>query len=417
MRIVHLSQTDAVAGAGRAAYRIHRALLESGFDSKMIVSDKRTNDASVGLAYPGFIGGVAARACAYLDVKYGRLLAKETASLFSPARFGYFRPSRDSRVRNADVVCLYWVNGGFVRPEDLSALYQPLVWRLSDIWPFSGGCHYSGSCERFVEECGCCPQLANRGAEDYSRRLWKRKALTWKDLDLTIVAPSQWIADLAARSSLFRNRRIEIIATGVDTTVFHPIDRMAVRAALGLPTWRRIIACGAPAVATDPRKGWTEFAAALQLAVQRGHGHDWHIAIFGSDAVRALPVPMTKFGRIDDDRKLAQLYAAADVVVVPSKEDNLPQVALEALSCGTPVLAYRVGGLSDAIVHKVNGWLAPAGDVAGLIEGLIWLLSAGEAPRQAARRCVEERFSQTIQIGRYISLLFEVASARRQCRR
>lgn len=383
----------------------------------MIVGDKRTRDDTVEASSHFFTARVMSRVCAYLEANYGRRLAKGGAGLFSPARFGYFYSASDPRVKAADVVCLYWINGAFMRPESLSGISQPLIWRLSDIWPFSGGCHYPGGCERFVGQCGECPQLVDLGAEDYSKQLWTRKAKAWEGLDLTIVAPSRWMADMAAKSSLFRNRRIEVIATGVDTSVFRPLDRVTARVALGLPEGHKIIAFGAAGATADSRKGWTEFARAIHQAVQRGHGHNWHVALFGTDAVQPLPLPVTVFGRINDEAKLARLLAAVDVVAVPSREDNLPQIALEALASGTPVVAFRVGGLPDAITHRENGWLAEAGDIAGFADGLAWVLSAGEGPRQAARRSAETYFSQKIQIKRYISLLSEVAGSRRHALR
>lgn len=416
LKVVHLSQTDGGAGAGRAAYRIHRALLDIGVDSSMIVGDQRTADGTVFQASNGRLARTKARLCAYLEAKLARRLTRPDVGLFSPAGFGYFSPARDSRVRSADVVCLYWINGGFIRPEDLTEFSQPLVWRLSDVWPFSGGCHYPDKCEQFVERCGECPQLEKRDPDDRSRRLWERKAQSWRNLDLTVVAPSQWIAGLAVKSSLFRDQRIEVIATGVDTALFRPRDRMMTRAGLGLPRDRKIIVYGAAGATTDKRKGWNEFVRAITLVTQQGRGQDWHIAVFGADAVPALPLPVTVLGTISDEDQLAQLFACADVVVVPSIEDNLPQVALEALASGAPVIAFRIGGLPDAIIHRENGWLAKLGDISGFAEGLIWAMSAGDGPRVAARRHAETHFSQPVQIARYAALLSELSDARRNFR-
>lgn len=413
MKVVHLSQTDSGAGAGRAAYRIHRSLLAMGLDSSMIVGEKRTSDDTVGLAVDGWLGKWRSRVPAYLESKYARRLTQRGTGLFSPASFGHFNLASDVRVQNGDVVCLYWINGGFIRPEDLAGLSRPLVWRLSDIWPFSGGCHYPGECERFIERCGECPKLVGQGPDDRSRRLWKRKLQAWRDLNLTIVAPSQWIAGLAAKSSLFRDRRIEVIATGVDTMVFRPQDRIAARASFGLPEGRRIIVFGAAGTIRDARKGWSELSRSIAQVVQRGHGQDWHIAVFGVDVIPPLPLPATALGIITDECRLAQLYACADAVAVPSLEDNLPQVALEALACGTPVVAFRVGGLPDAVTHRENGWLAKAGDIGEFAEGLMWVLGTGEGPRLAARRHAKINFSQQAQVARYAALLCELAGAGR----
>lgn len=418
MRVVHLSQTDSGAGAGRAAYRIHHGLQALGVDSAMVVAVAGP-DTNAELAREGRLGRNVVRTAAFLEAKLGRHLRGPHAGYLSPATFSGFDPGRDARVRAADVVCLYWINGGFIRPEGLSRISAPIVWRLSDIWPFTGGCHYPGTCTRYEGRCGQCPQLASPGENDWSRRLWSRKQKAWRDLNLTIAAPSRWIAGLAERSSLFAGRRTVVIPTGVDLQRFRPIDRDVARGRLGLPLDRDIVAFGSLDPAGDTRKGFRELTAAMdELAADISRRKPLAVVFGGAkEPDRSWdPADTILLGRIDDDERLAHVYAAADAVIVPSIEDNLPNVALEAIACGTPVVGFNVCGMPDAVRQEWNGFLAPVVNGRNLAEGIRWVLSDPARLRQLrrnARTHAEEHFGLDLQARRYRDLYHDLFSGSR----
>lgn len=411
--VVHLSQTDAGAGAGRAAYRVHRGLVARGVDSLMIVGDKRTRDESVFAAANERVDRFRGKVCEYVEAKYSRFRARQGAGFVSLSRCGYFDVARDARVLSADIVCLYWVNGGFISPEGLTKLRKPVVWRLSDAWPFTGGCHFPGSCERFVCWCGKCPKLKDPNEQDDSRRLWDRKARSWQDLNLTVVAPTQWIKGLAKQSSLFGGRRIEVIPTGVDLTQFKPQDRIWARNQLGLPTDKQIILFISNDILGDVRKGYSDFLSALKM-LEPGVAGACHVLLVGGIdpvALNNYPMEVTALGKLSDDSRLNLAYAASDVLVCPSQEDNLPNTVLEAIATGIPVLGYDVGGMRDVIDHRINGFLAIGGDVESLTNGLQWLLS--DSVRMVllgheARVKAETSFSAERQVDRYIDLYREL---------
>jgi glycosyltransferase involved in cell wall biosynthesis len=407
VKIVHLSQTDAGGGAGRAAYRIHRSLLERQVQSAMIVGHKRTDDPTVHAATSKPIA-TWNRGISYLEARSARRHMKRPGAFFSPAAFSHFRPRADLMVKNSDLVALYWVNGGFLRPVNLRGIRQPIVWRLSDAWPFTGGCHYPGDCARFKASCGECPQLKFSAPDDASARQWRRKANAWRDLDITVAAPSSWIASLAQQSSLFRDRRVVVIPTGVDTAHFHHVDRAEARQRLDLPPAGNIVLFGAMDPEGDERKGFTYALAAIS-ALCAEDGHDVVPVIFGaaSEALRKLMPPSTIFlGVLTRERDLADAYAAANAILIPSLEDNLPNVALEAAACGTPIVAFRSGGLPEVVRHLDNGYLATPGDIDDFISGARWCLSD---PKLSERRRLNsdgavDKYSLGRQADAYLSL-------------
>lgn len=411
MKVIHLSHTDGGAGAGRAAYRIHASLLELGVDSRMLVSQKRTADPSVHVSGSGRLRHLRVKVAEYLEARAGRALARDASVFLSPARYGYFRPEHAALVREADVITIYWLNGAYIAPESLAAINKPLVWRLSDVWPFTGGCHYPGTCKQFTAQCGNCPQLRQPRQNDATNHLWLRKRDAWRTLDLTVVAPSNWMAGLAKSSSLFANRRVEVIPTGVDVESYCPGNRIAARDRLSLPQDRLLILFGAMSPVDDVRKGYRELRQALEVVARSRLASQVLAVVFGNETPlsKNLPVPAVSLGRLQDDEALIAAYNCADLVVVPSLEDNLPNVALEAIACGAPVLAFDVCGMPDIVVDDWNGRLANFGEPDSLGRALVDLLSDREGlavKRINARQHAMDRYSLRNQAQSYL-LLYE----------
>jgi glycosyltransferase involved in cell wall biosynthesis len=382
----------------------------------MLVADKRTVAPTVNGLKRG--GLSRSRLCEWLEAREGRRLAASSNLLFSPAVCEQFDVAACPDVLAADVVSLYWINGGFVSPESLARIGKPLVWRLSDVWPFSGGCHYPGDCERHSAQCGDCPQLKHPSEHDASRRLWQRKFDAWRNLDLTVAAPSNWMAGLARKSRLFGERRIEVVPTGVDLSVFRPQDRSVLRQRLDIPQDHLVIAFGALDPDGDTRKGYAELSAALQRVAASPLGSRVLALIFGRRQLpnERLPIEARFLGRLDQDRALADAYSTADIVAVPSLEDNLPNVALEAIACGVPVGGFDVGGMLDIVRSGWNGFLAPLRDSHALADGMIAILGNDTMRRQMAenaRAHAERRFSLDAQANAYAKLFAEIVDARR----
>lgn len=325
---------------------------------------------------------------------------------------------RHPDVLAADVILMYWVGQGFLSSSQIGALMKsgkPLVWRLSDMWAFTGGCHYSHGCRRYVQRCGGCPQLRNPSRVDISTIGWWRKRLAWDVRRLTVLCPSNWMASCARASSLFSKADLRVIATGVDTQVFVPHDKAAARAALGLPVDQPLIL----------------FAAADGLAARRKGGHlvedilrhlkdlagllSPGVALLGTDTAPELPLATYALGRIQEDSLLALAYGAADLFVAPYLEDNLPNTVIEAMACGLPVVAFDIGGVGDAVRTGANGITVPVGDVAAMGSAIFSLLQDKDVLQTYAdesRRLACQRFDLSTQTQRYGELLKELVDQR-----
>jgi glycosyltransferase involved in cell wall biosynthesis len=312
---------------------------------------------------------------------------------------------RTSLSRGYDLAHLHWIGGGFASSAELKRLDKPIVWTLHDTMALAGGCHYVGDCENFTVGCGCCPQLGSRRTSDLSRINASARRRAVGRTRMHVVCPSRWLADLAGRSSVFRSAAISIIPNGIDLSTYRPADRAIARDILGLPQDSKLVGYGAMGALTDKRKGGDLlFAALAKLPVSPKL--PFGQVIFGASAPDKTSEqlrPAIYLGQIKDDATLRLLYSALDVVVVPSREENLSNVIMEAMACGTPVCAFDIGGNGEMIEHRVTGYLARREDVGDLASGILFALETpGLGP--AARQKCEEAFDLAKVARRYIDL-------------
>ena len=408
MKTLSLSTSDIEGGAARAAYRLHQALQQIDVSSQMVVRAKFSIDRTV-IAEKGILtklgpplGGLPLR-----------FYPKRDRTLFSPQ---WFPDAIAPKVKqlNPDLVHLHWICNGYLQIETLAKLKRPLVWTLHDMWAFTGGCHYSQECDRYTHSCGACPQLKSNRNWDLSRLVWQRKARAWKNLNLTIVTPSVWLAKCARASALFRELPIEVIPNGIDTETYKPTNRQFARELLKLPQDKQIVLFGAMGATSDPRKGFNFLQLALQSLSQSGWQDRIELAIFGASSPShstELGFKSHYLGKLSDDISLALLYAAADVFVVPSVQDNLSNTVMEAIACGTPCVTFNIGGMPDMIEHQQNGYLAQPYKIEDLAQGIVWVLENKERHeklRMFAREKAEREFTLELQARRYLSLFTKI---------
>jgi glycosyltransferase involved in cell wall biosynthesis len=240
--------------------------------------------------------------------------------------------------------------------------------------------------------------------------VWQRKLKAWKNLNLTIVTPSYWLAKCSGASSLLQNARIEVIPNGIDTEIFKPVQRFIARTILGLPQNKRLILFGAIEPTSNIRKGFH----LLQPALKKLSQSDWvdrvELVVFGASKPKNVPdfgFKSNYLGKLNDDISLALVYAAVDLFVAPSLEDNLPNTIIESLACATPCVAFNIGGMPDMIEHQQNGYLAQPFDVEDLARGITWVLEDVERWQKLcdrSRQKVEQQFTLQIQAMNYLSL-------------
>lgn len=414
MKILLLSTNDIKPGAARAAYRLNKSLQSLGIDSQMLVQLKQSDDPTVIGARGG--SGIN-KAITELRLTFDYLPLKFYSCRESDGYSVQWLPDNvTSKVAqlNPDLICLQWIYGGYLQIETLAKFNKPLVWTLRDMWPFTGGCRYDRDCARYTSSCGACPQLHSSKDWDLSRWVWQRKAKAWKNLNLNIVALSSWLGKCASSSSLFQDRRVEVIPNGIDTKKYKPLDRQIARKLLNLPQDKYLVLFGAVNATSHKRKGFHLLLPALQDLSQSNWQDKLELVIFGASKPKN-PIDFgfnTHYlGTLSDDLSLALVYSAADVLVAPSIQENLANTVLEAIACGVPCVAFNIGGMPDMIEHQQNGYLAQPYQIADLAQGIAWVLENEQRYQKLSHRArekVEQEFTMEIQGHRYLSLFNEI---------
>jgi len=407
LKVLLLNTNDIFGGAAIAAYRLLKGLQQNGVQAQMLVQSKKSDDYSI-IEFQTKWQKTFGRIRPILDSIPVRFYKQREKTIFSPAVLpdNIFRKIHDI---NPDVMHLHWIAFGFVKIESLAKIKKPIIWTLHDMWAFTGGCHYDEECGKYDKNCGHCPILGSNKKNDLSSKIWKRKEKSWKNLDLTVVTPSSWLGECAKKSSLFSQTRIEVIPNGIDLNRFKPIDKNIARDILYLPKDKKLILFGALSALSDKRKGFPLLREALKNFSSK-ENKDIEMVIFGSSKPKDeedMGFKTHYLDHLNDEISLVLVYSAADVMIVPSIQDNLPNTVMESISCGTPVVAFNIGGIHDMIDHQKNGYLAKPFDATDLAYGIKWVLEDGSRWKKLsenARAKVVSEFDIVKVAKRYVDL-------------
>lgn len=418
MNVVHLSTYHLSGGAGVAATRLHRAMLAQGVASTLLVGipnrlERHQPEDGVLYLANNFLAEQTA---------FGRFVAERLYFLpyerspavrfgFSPAQFGAnltFHPA----IQQADILHLHWINFGFLSIAGLRALFdlgKPIVWTIHDQWAFTGGCHYSRTCSRYQTHCHTCPYLKKPSERDLSYRLFEQKKQLFAQYMPHFVPPSQWLGDDLRRSTLLQNAPMTIIPNTIDQAVFCPVDRADANARLDLPNTQTKRLLFASASVTDERKGFRFLAEALQLVHQAHPELSLELLVFGKGKTylfAEIPYTVRHLGILREADDIVAAYNAADALIVPSLEDNLPNTIMEALACGTPVVGFRTGGIPEMIEPDLTGYLADVANATDLADGIVRLLRHPNPAtlRHNARHFAETHYGGRVVVNQYVEL-------------
>lgn len=432
INVLSVCTNENTGGAPIAAHRIHVAVnaAHNGVVSTMFVKNRQTNDPTVRSVDEFVPHHALYRLCQWVKEK---CVNKYWHALWRP-----YKKTNDKNFKSDlrgmgigdafhkmdyDVLHMHWINNRFLRLSDIPS-DKPIIWTLHDSWQFCGECHYFLDCENYKQECGCCPQLGSKNPNDLSHLIWKAKQKCYADKNITIVCPTKWLADCAAASGLFRGRDIRVIPNCLDTDVFRPLSKTeivefaehqqnaVVSRVLREATQEKglakpLILFGAMNAANDRRKGFASLLSALQLLDTQVF--EARLVVFGANA-QELPmkfknIDVTFVGYIHDSQLLTALYNSADVMVVPSYSEVFGQTASEAMSCGTPVVAFRCTGIQD-VVEVGCGYLAEPYSSDDLAKGIQYCIenNTNNVLGKTAREFVVKRFAIDVVAEQYKAL-------------
>lgn len=385
MNILHVVSGDLNGGAAKGALILHRALLKNKVQSTLVTQGANTyNDSFIISLKKNPI--ISSKLKLLKRIQKYRLwyYTNRKKSLFNTGYDGLDITSLPGYIES-DIIHLHWINN-LVSMKSLQKVGKPIVWTLRDMWPMTGGCHYSIDCSRYIFGCGACPQLSSICDNDLSRSVMNKKKVYLSN-NITVVGISNWIKQCAENSYQFKNNDSRVIHNNIETDVFKPTEKNISKADLGFDLSERIVLVGALNV-SDSYKGSKHLVEALKSIYKS----NIHLVTFGSgvlEELKHLPIKQTDLGYVDDEKFLAKIYSAADVFVAPSLMDAFGKTLAEAQACGTPVVCFNATGPRDIVEHKVTGYKATPYEPSDLVSGISWVLSLDEGRYE--EMCLESR--------------------------
>ena len=379
MNVLHVSYSDLNGGAARAAYRIHRSLIEQNkyknISSKMRVVNKMSDDSSVYSDKSIFTSMLKIKIVTVLN-KLSRLNFKPATNILHSTaliKTNFIKRINSHFNDEEGIVNLHWLGDSTISIEEINKIEQPVVWTLHDQWPFCGAEHYVYSFsdknnedfdKRYIDGYESINRPHSERGFDINRNTWLRKYKSWNK-KFHIVCPSNWMANCARESYLMKNYPIHVIPYPIDLNIWRPAPKLESRKKFNFPSDALIILFGAVGGANDKRKGADLLFDSLEILFDQSDKSvlaKIQLVVFGQDHSDEISnkykYPINFLGRISNDETLRYLYASADIFVMPSRQDNLPQTAIESQACGTPVVGFANGGLLDIVEHEVTGYLA-----------------------------------------------------------
>lgn len=415
MKISVVNKWDIGGGAARAAFRLANALKCDGHDVTYFVNEKNSQLDWVMVANEFDLFDKEERS--QVNIDFNRTVCSNT----------YFSSTQSLLSKNsliemskADVVNIHWVEK-FLSTRAIKSildLQKPIVWTLHDERPLTGGCHYTAGCKQNVtSECLGCIQL-NEPARDIPNSDFNLKMKLLAGTNITFVSPSHWLADQAKKSKIFSDHRIEVIPNSVEVDIFKPHNKKLAREILHLPQDGFIILFGCQD-AKEKRKGYDLLIEAMgfflndTLIQSRYNNKKPHVLMFGEDGKNQweLNVDRTFLGKISDDAELALIYSAADLFVLPSTEDNLPNTVLESMACGTPCVSFNLGGTSDMVRSGESGFLSAVPNARGFSQMILNAYLNPFLMETMSIKCVDivrSEFTKEIQVENYIKIFSDI---------
>lgn len=410
MKILVINTNDYFGGAARAAYRLFYELRKEHYCNLVVLNKTKQIDDVI--KNKSILEKIKLLINVYGEVFIKKYVLKISNMAFS-INYNFINVFNIFKCSKFDIIHLHWVNDNFFDLKYLKNVNQPVVLTLHDSWLFTGGCHIPYECTNYNNGCRSCPYFTNK-ILNISRFIFNRKVDVFKKKNITVVCPSHWLFEKAKSSLLLKDKNVVYIPNGIDTNVFNAIDKEMAKNILGIGIDEKVILFGAVSSTTDKNKGFIFLKDAINKLYNNSSDSKIRILIFGAEENNSTSCDFqfktTYLGTLHDDISLKIIYSAADVFVMASLSENLPNVLLEAMACKTPCVCFNVGGVSDIVEHKKNGYLASLYNTDELMNGIKYILTSSNYDdlKNNARDKIVNNFDIKLVVKKYICLYEKV---------
>lgn len=395
MNVSQVNMYDA-GGAFQAAYRLQQGLRHEDVNSNFLVLYQHHKELKH--VYPFMDNANILSKLKYsfdfriTQRKIKKLVGEKPAVEFR-FPFSPFKIHEHALIKNADIIHFHWLAKFLDYSSFFKNIKKPVVWTLHDLHPISGGFHYES--------------YEHSDYHHLNETTIKAKIAALANVkNLHIVTLSHWIHQKSKNSEILGRFPHHYIPNGLDTNIFKPYNKQEARNFLNLPQDKKIILFVADSL-EDKRKGFFYLQEALQFLKDTSI----FLVTLGNGKIQNTLIASKSLGFISDPVKMAMVYAAADVFVIPSIEDNLPNSAMESISCGTPVVGFNVGGIPDMVREHENGYLAELKNSRSLAEKIIEIIKNDDLRNRMstrARQIAITEYSMALQTKRHIDLYQQI---------
>ena len=407
MKVLHISHSDGKSGAGIAASRIHEALYNNkNLDKSNLQVNRKFNN----IPNTFYKKTIFQKGLIFIKIYVERLLIKlinyRDMNFHSISSF----PSKfDSRINKSDfeIVNLHWVQHEMISIEAIGRIKKPIVWTLHDAWAFLSTNHYPKN--NFKNDAS--NSYKNKIIFSYFIDQWclRRKKKYWKE-KMQIVCPSNWLAKQAISSDLMKDWEVSVIPNPLNISIFKPLEKKSARKLLNIPTdKKKLLAFGAIDGVMDIRKGGDLLLKTIENLYELNK--DFSLITFGKSCAifkdKDFNIISYDQGFISKEEKLAIIYSAADILIMPSRIESFGQVASESMACGTPVIGFNTTGIKDIIDDDINGFLINNFDCYEMASKTNFLLNNENLIKNFQIKCREKalkKWSYEVVSDQYIKL-------------
>jgi glycosyltransferase involved in cell wall biosynthesis len=396
MNNISVTHVSYAVSSQTASFRLHNELAMK-IDSNIFTATKSVKSNLILQPFT-FFEKFTSKFCLLRELIISKLFPNSRIAYFSynigPVLIQLFWLNKLFKI-NSKIFHLHWIGNGFLNLNQIKKIKKPIVITLHDVWFITGGCHVNFECKKYEIGCDKCPMFENKfNPFNITKIIFNLKANIFKNKNIELVVLSQWMKDIVTKSPIFSNANVNLIPNGVNLDIFSPLNKNVARSNFSINLDAKIILYGGISAKSDYNKGYDLLIDCIHL-LNLG---DIEIFVFGEKTPSRTVIAgykVTSVGYLSNEIDLAKLYSAADIVIVPSRQESFSQVSLEAISCGTPVVAFDYSGPRDIIKHKVNGYLANPYDPKDLAKGIEWIFDSLSKSNQLcikAREIAIEKF-------------------------
>lgn len=410
MRVTHITFSANKGGAGIAVKRLHNAMIEKGIESE-IISFSYNEDFLENFKLKNYIYNFSLYTYKKIESNILRIF-RPIVGAFS-LNYGGLKIHKLKKINQTNIIYIHWINNNFISLKSLAKIIKTnkkVVIFLHDMWFLTGGCHHSFGCNKYESFCFKCPNLTNNFILDLAKiNFSKKKYIYSLNKDLIFISPSKWMLSCAINGGLTKNFKNVLIPNFVDTNIFKPIIKnQDINLMINLHRNKKILLFGAENASTNPFKGWNLLKESLKIL-----NLEIYLFTFGDLSFEkhiGTNITIINFGYLNNEKKLIELYNSVDLFLMPSLAESFGQSAIESLSCGTPVVAFNIGGLKDIIIHKYNGYLAKENNINDFADGIKWVLKNERKLINNCRNSAVSKFSKEKIINSHINLINRITN-------